>query len=479
MKKNGFSHQAYLWLVTVLAVVAVVVVNLALERLDERAYLRLDLSPDSVSEVSQKTKTILSSLNEDVTVTVVRRTGAESALGSFIDELLGKYQALSGHIKAQYVDPEAAPYLIAKLNPSGREVEENTVFLSNANQSRIRRVDADQMTYQRTLDGEVYSLFCGDARFCGTMEILLSDQVRNAYFLTGHDEIPLESCSRFALSLGAMGLSCQELRLSVTQPSSSDLIVILSPKTDVSGQEAKALARFLDGGGQLLIAYDADTPQDKLSSLAQVLDLYGLGFETGKTVESIDSKDGYLDYPDWLCPALASENDVTSSVTGRIVMQNACAVSAPRLVATLTTTPLLETSQQAYRKLTAGDLYAFEKGDASGRQLLALLLEQNSGSLRIAQLGSTVLFLDDAALGGSNLMDASANLDFLTALVSRLRGEETIAASAELKVIPSNLIAFPSDREQQRVMALAIGLLPALILVTGLTVLLIRRRRVR
>lgn len=480
LAKKGLQKRAYLLLIALLALAAVITINIGLDRLDRSAYLRVDLSPDSLGEVSDRTRAILTGLDEELSITVARSSGGESALGSLIDELLSRYTSLSDRVNVTYVDPAAAPYVIARFNPSGREVEENTVFLSNADGTRIRRVDASQLTYLRTLDGTVYSLFCGDARLSGMMMNLLSKDVRRAYFLTGHGEKALPDCGRFALSLSATGYEVSDLSLGAVTPTSSDLVIIIAPTADITSRESKALSAFLDGGGRLLIAYDAFTPQDRLQTLSALLDLYGLKYESGTTVESVSEKGGYIDSPVWLCPEISDESDVTKDITERIIFKDCCAIAEPRHITSFTTTRLLSTSPKAYRKLVKGDLYTFEQGDASGRQLLALIREATrEGGARIAQIASVEPFLDDATLGESNLMDCSANLEFLGAVVSRLAGEEALNASAELKIIPNNLIAFSSGLEQSRVMALSVALPPTVILMVCLIVLINRRRRAR
>jgi ABC-2 type transport system ATP-binding protein len=444
-----------------------VALNLGLEAADGAACLRLDLSPDQVTALSDRSVAALAGLTDTVTFIVARGAGAQSELGDLLDELLAKYVAQSPYVSVRVVDPDARPYVFSALDKSGEAVTDNTVYLSNADGSRVRRVGSDQLIYERQPDGETCRLFCGDARFAGALEMLSSDAVHRAVFLSGHGEST--DATTLALTLTSLDCDTETLTLPDADPTAADTLIVLAPQTDLTAAETDALAEFLDSGGKLLIAYGADTDQSKLKQFATLLSLYGLDFEPGTTVET--ASDGYIDRPDHLVPALG-DAELLADIDQRLILPAACAMASPSRRGNVSAETLLTTSDKAYRKLADGDLYTFETGDASGRQILALSAETSAGA-RIVQLASVAALTD-----GADVLDASANLAFASACVGWLSGEDSAAGSADLKVLPNNLIVFADDTQENRVMVWSVAALPAAIAPAGMIALLIRRRRV-
>ena len=476
-KQHGPRRRGALWLTVLLAIVALVAVNAIAQVLDQRTGFSVDLTADRLTQLSARTQALLDGLDQEITVTLVRRSGSDTELGSLLQQYLDTLRAASPHIHVQSVDPDLKPYVISALDPTGAATE-NTLYVATAENARVRKIDSTQLLYQRTLDGETYRLFCGDARFAGALSMLLDDAPRRAWFLTGHGETAMEKCGTFALALSAQGYEVGALSLAQQEPEKGDLLLVLSPQTDLLDSELKQLKAFLDGGGHLLAAWGADTPQQRLGSFATLLDLYGLGFEPGVVVESLNERDRFLDRPDLLCPQAQDESDVTQTLSQRLLLPEAVAVQAPRLVSGITATRLLSTSAKAYRKLTDSDRYAFATGDASGRQTLAVAADSlKDDGPRLLLLGSAVIFQDDATISGGNLMDASGNLELLLNCAAHLAGEGPSQQTADLKVVPTNLITFGSESEQNRVMALSIAALPLLVLLAGTVILLIRRKR--
>ena len=469
--KSRMRRRGSAWLAALLTLALLLALNFGLEKLDDAAYLRLDLSPDSVASLSERTLAELAALDTEATFTAARRTGAQTELGAMLDELLEKYAAESPLVRVRVLDPDLRPYEFTALNESGAVIADDTVFVTL--NGRTMRVNADQFLYARTLDGETYRLFCGDARFAGILAALRSGETRRAVFLTGHGETEASACQTAALSLSAAGLEVCSLPIAQADLTSNDMALLLAPQVDLTISEAKTLATFVDGGGALLLACDASADFARLKNFATLLDLYGLGYESGTVVESVGESERYIDTPDTLCP-IATDASICETLDQRLIFPNACAIAAPSFRAEVTTEALLTTSATAYRKLAGGDLYTFEPGDASGRQTLAL---SATASGRIVLLSSVRALLDDGQVSGANLLDASDNLDFFTACAGWLTGGDAIEGSTDLKVLPNNAIVFDDESQRETLTVWSVAALPTLVALVGVAVLLVRRRR--
>lgn len=474
--KKRLAHGGYATLATLIALSLLVLLALSLDALDACAYLRLDLSPDSLSDLGEQTRLTLETLSEDIHFYTIYKTGTATSLRALQEETLARYIALSPHILVENIDPALEPHRVAALNPSGEAVGEGAVFVANSGGTRVLRVREGDFLYNRTLEGKVYALFCGETRFTGAILNLTSADIPRVQCLTGHGETPRAAISTVEMQLRALGFEVDEADLNNGAPQAGTALFVLAPKTDLTDAEVHTLKAWLDAGGRMLIAYGADTPQEKLQNFATLLDLYGLGFESGYVVESASRPDAFVDLPERVKPGVLP-HPITENLTERLILPAACAVRVPDPRPGVETESLLLSSDRAYRKTDiAGNLHVFEPEDVSGRQTLALAAT-GAGGMRVVQLASVSMLMDESETTGGNLLNASANLEWVAACAQWLLGREEIIASADLKVIPTNLVTFASEREKQLVSYAIVCAIPGVILLIGCAVTLKRRRR--
>ena len=90
------------------ATTAFVVLILAmLNYLAFRHYERFDLTSEGMYTLSDKSKSVLKDLRDDVTVYLFMSRSEPSFADT--DELLQRYKAASSHVLVQYVDPDREP----------------------------------------------------------------------------------------------------------------------------------------------------------------------------------------------------------------------------------------------------------------------------------------------------------------------------------------------------------------------------------
>ena len=96
-KKNKklLKKGSYSLLLTVVVIAIAVFVNLLAGELPSSA-TKIDVSENKLYTIGDETKSVVSALNEDVTLYLVAEDGSED---STLDELLTRYRDLSSHIK--------------------------------------------------------------------------------------------------------------------------------------------------------------------------------------------------------------------------------------------------------------------------------------------------------------------------------------------------------------------------------------------
>ena len=474
--KKQFPFGLYNALLCLMAAVIFVLSALCVQSAEEKWYLKLDLSDDGVSRLSDYTLSRLDTLEEDVTLHIIHTYGASDHLYDLQSETLMKMAAVCPRVTVETIDPAAQPHLLLALAGDTAGIPDGTVFVRNEKATRTVRIDAEEFIFSRRIGTEEYTIYCGEAMLIGGIDRAVDENPAAVWFITGHGEAEDAATAQLRLQLSARGLEIRSGVLAMSQPRPGDVLALIGPTTDLTSAESAALKGHLNSGVHLLAACGADTPIDRLPNLTALMDLHGLGWRTGWAVENPHQSAHFVDEPALLSPILAAENGVLDALPGRLILPRSCALQTPALRPGTTAKVLLTTSDQAILKQDVNAATsAAEPGDESGRLPLAILAE--SGETYILQIASTQMLLTGVEGAGSHILDASENLSFIAACVEHITDSgEGATLEAGVKQLPTQLITFPNQQVQQRVSLILMLALPVtLTLAMGIVVL--RRRR--
>lgn len=474
MKRKQLPFSLYNTALCLLVAAIFVLGVLCIQAAEEKWYLKLDVSDDQVTRLSDYTLSRLDALEEDVTIHLVHRPGS-STLYDLQQETLLKLAAECPHIRLAAIDPEAQPHLLLALTGDTAGVADGTVFVQNAAATRTVRIDPEEFLFARRIGTEQYTIYCGEAMLIGGIDRAVDEDPAAVWFVTGHGEPGEDELSQLILQCRAMGLEIRSGTLALMSPKAGDVVALIGPENDLTLTETEALKAALNSGVHLLVACGADTPVSRLGNLQALCDLYGLGFREGWTVENAAETAFFVDDPGLLSPSLA-DNSVLDALPGRLILPRAAALLEPALRPGTTADIFLTTSDRAILKqdVNAAVLTA-EPGDTSGAMPLALLAE--SGESYILQLASVQMLLTTAEADGAYVLDASENLAFLTACLEQMTDTgEGATLDAGVKQLATQLITFPSQQARQNVSAVLLGFWPVL-LTLAMLIVLIRRRR--
>jgi len=118
--------------------------------------------------------------------------------------------------------------------------------------------------------GEEYTIYCGEAQLIGAIGRACTDNPVGVYFLTGHGELTQEDCSLLALQLRSNGFEVHSGEIARIAPAATDILLLLAPRSDLTGDEAQTLAAFLDNGGRVRRGYPVFSPDAAASRLQPV-----------------------------------------------------------------------------------------------------------------------------------------------------------------------------------------------------------------
>ena len=476
MKKKQLPFGIYNTLLCLMATVIFVLGALCVQAAEEKWYLKLDLSDDGVSRLSDYTLSRLEALEEDVTLHIIHSYGVPSDLYDLQSETLLKMAAECPHITVELIDPVAQPHLLLDLTGDTAAIPEGTVFVRNQQGSRTVRIDAEEFIFARRIGTEEYTIYCGEAMLIGGIDRAVDEDPAAVWFITGHNEAEEAATAQLRLQLSAMGLEVRSGVLAMIQPRAGDVLAMIGPTTDLTDGEITTLKNHLNNGVHLVAACGADTPIDRLPNLTALMDLYGLGWRAGWAVESAAQTACFVDEPALLSPLLTEGNAVLDALPGRLILPRSCALATPALRPGTTAKVLLTTSDQAIlKKDVNAATAAAESSDESGCLPLAILAE--CGDTAILQLASTQMLLTGVESAGSHVLDASENLSFVAACIEHITDSgEGATLEAGVKQLPTQLISFPNQQIQQHISLLLLLALPVTLTLAMLLVVLRRRR---
>ena len=393
--KRSVKIGTYSFVMGVIVLAALIVANLLVGALPSKV-TDIDVSGTGLTEISDGTAKFVSGMTEDVTIYWLCEDGVEDEQFRL---LLSRYEEAGKHVTVKVVDPLkdtafTSKYSVSSVSPYSVIVESarrstvvdmadyyaytNSVFQVVYQQfpqyfpadilEPMSRAELDSFTAQNgtvisymlmqmglnisdITQYETVHSFVGESKITAALDYVTQEYIPHAYLLSGHgDAKPSETLTGL---LDSMDLNLTELDLSASGgiPVDTGVLILFSPKTDLSAHEASLITEYLNAGGSLMLNTAPDTVAS-FPNLQSVVELFGLKAEAGLVQEG---DTGYIANSSQytLKPTANTSHSAMAYVSSSgytFQMPNAHAISAAEtLPAGVTVTPLLTTSDKAVR----------------------------------------------------------------------------------------------------------------------------------
>ena len=454
---------SYSIIITVILLAILVVVNI-MASVIPKSYTKFDISSAKLYSVTSNTKAVVNNLEKDVTIYWVVQADEEDDV---IDNLLAKYEALSGHIEIIKKNPDTYPTFAAQY--TDEDVENNSLIVECGDKYRYIAYDEIYLT---EIDYSTYSYvysFDGEGAITSAIDYVVSDELPNLYLLEGHGEAELPSEFSEQIEKENMIINTFSLLNEDNIPEEADCILIYAPETDISVEEKTLLANYIDEGGKVLVIAGPGNDTE-LSNLTGLLENYGVSASVGIVVEE-DRNHYAFQAPYILLPDIES-----STVTDPIIESNYYIIMPISQGLTVESyeydiTELLTTSDTAFSKIAGYSLTTYDKedDDIDGPFALAVDIEaDNEGEL--IWIASSY-FLEDRY----NSYSSGANLDFGMNALSKLLGERE-AISIRSKSLSYSYLTI-SDSEATQIKVIMLAVIPGIFIVDGIMTVTERKKR--
>lgn len=466
MKQNlAMKGGAYSLAVTAIVLAIVIVVNIFVSTLPA-SVTRLDISSSKLYSITSNTKAVVNNLQQDVTIYWVVQADQED---SILENLLSKYESLSGHIDVVKKNPDVFPTFAQQY--TDETVPNNSLIVVSG--ERYRYISYSEL-YETELNYYTYSYvatgFDGEAMITSAIDYVVTDELPKLYTVEGHGEGTLPDTFADAIEKANVELEPLSLLTVDEIPEDGDAVMIYAPQSDISEEERDLLLNYAENGGKLLVI-SGPVRDSSLPNLNGVLEYYGVQVVDGIVIET-DRSSYAAGYP----YAILAQRE-SHSITDPLIDEGyypVLAIAQGLQVGTSTTgtvTELLTTSNTSFSKAAGYNLttYEQEEGDTAGPFALALSVE-TAGS------GQILWFSSDQFLNeGYNTYSSGANVDLVMNGLSSLIGERE-AIAIRSKSLDYNYLTI-DEETASTLKALMIGILPIGYLGIGVVVILGRRRK--
>lgn len=477
MKRGRFFYGALSVAFTALILCAAIALNVFAGMLTDRFSLKADLSGRGILRVSDETAAALSSLESDVTLSIIGSErgfllSGESELSAGIGpdllsdllDALKKYESVSkGRLRIRFIDPGLSPDFISEHSKSV-PLRLKDMVLEGPNGSRELRLEEMFAIKTDEITGLPHAAgLLSEQRLISALGYITGGRSFTAAFLTGHGEYDPEGLRAL---FSSSGLECESLNLRLKDPEPNcGIIVVCAPTADISDDEAKKLAAFMSRGGGVAVLLDTSTPP--LDTLEAFLAKWGVRSERAIALDpsQSDPRDVFS-----IIPAIA-DHAMTAALSKQTPLLSTRARPISAVLSEsggVTVSPLLVTSEDSYSKKLSAENPVFDRqpGDVSGPFIIASVSSgEGGGHLLLAPVG---LAFDDA-IKDSGLENARFFTEFLRLT---LDGGVPLPSSAGFEKSGLSLLAW----QARIIVPLLAGGVPLLVAALGAAVCLRRRR---
>ena len=174
---NAFRGGSYSLIISAVVLALLVVANVFASALPS-AMTKYDISSTKLYSVTSNTKVVVNALEEDVTIYWIVQSGKEDDI---IENLLSKYETLSGHIKVVKKNPDVFPTFTEQY--TNETVQNNSLIVECGDRSRF--IGYDDIYIQ---EADVYSYsyntsFDGEGAITSAIDYVVSEELPQLYML--------------------------------------------------------------------------------------------------------------------------------------------------------------------------------------------------------------------------------------------------------------------------------------------------------
>lgn len=475
------------WLIegtTTLALVSIIIaaficLNIFMHNLE---LTPIDLSQEKLFTLSEESKDKVRNINKDVNIYFIEYNSDNPSV-----ELSKQYHSVNDKIKTEIVTAESRPDLVQKY---GIQSGSQGIILECGEKSKVL-TDNDLYTYDMTT---YETINIAEEKLTSSILTVTSEKIPKLYFLEGYSSYSL------AQQMNYLGIFLQNEINEVKQlnilstgkvPDDCDSLIICTPEKDFDEIAANAIIDYINSGRNILWLNSAVTKNQDLPNVNRVLAMYGVKpFEIGTILET-DEKKMVAQTPYIIFPNI-SYSVPTKSIynTEGVIFINATKINtlSDEELSNLNVSKqvLLSTSSKSFFRSdfsiqTVSKTEKDVEGEfVVGAELVKTISEANEEEGKSAVKSKMIIlgdnnFITDYPIGNGNspVIRLAKNKDLiLNSMAYLVDREEDITVRKS-----TGTVAYTATEQQDSIIKVVIFGVPGIIILAGIIVWIIRRRR--
>jgi len=471
-KTAAFKKGTYSFVLSALALVICIVFNMILGSLPSTV-TQIDVSGAQLFTISEQTKQICEGIEIPVGLYLITPDGT---VDNNISNLLDRFGDLSDELTIQQIDPEKKPEFISQYTSSSMN-SNSVLVVSEKRHTVVDYYDIYVVEYDYDYSsGQQYVsdlTFEGEQALSSAIHYVTTDDLPVVYALSGHGETGLSSAMNTYVERENVTRKSLNLISEGGVPGDCDCIVIIAPSTDLATAELEMLIEYMENGGNMIIITDYQEGTD-MTNFNQLANYYGLQMEEGIVIEG--NAGYYYYYPYWLLPELSTHTVAYPiySAGSYVMLGAAQGMTETTHRDSLTVTPLLTTSADAFSRVDMANSTTYEKTDADkeGPFMLGAAATETVNGLESKLVWFTSRTLVDEEFDS---VVSGANSDLFLNCISWMCAREDAISIRGKSVYNTGLVFTSSQITTYSTIAMVV--VPVLIIAAGVAVWLIRRKK--
>lgn len=249
----------------------------------------IDVTKEKLYSLSEESKQKVKNISEEVHIYFF---GIEE--NSTLVDLAKQYEKANSNIKPDVIKVTDRPDLAEKY---GVSEEDQGIVVQSSNRNKILSL-SDFTTYDYSSGT---SLDTTEQKLTNALIDTTISRKPKIYFLTGHKETTNLTIFKTFLANEVNDIATLNL-LSEPLPEDCDCLAIISPQNDFTTYETEQIISYIEKGGNILFLSSKTT--SLLPHIQEVLSIYGVSLQEGMVREE-STQNSILDTPSYILPSMS------------------------------------------------------------------------------------------------------------------------------------------------------------------------------
>lgn len=472
IKKKWLRSIALTILLFAIIVALYLVINFAVQQAN---FTDFDFTKEKIYSISQATEDKLQNLDEDVTISIYN-------MYQYVEDFAYKYANLNDHIKVEELEN-----LNAKTDwKTNYGVTDTSSFVVIQTEDREKILfSSDFYTYDYTTYEEIDTT--EEAITNAILDVTIEEKPK-IYFLTGHNLYSEDYFQYLQMSLEDEANEVESIDLLTTGsvPEDCQVLVITALQEDITEKERDAILDYIEQGGEILLLMDPNLNKIEMPNFQDVLDEYGVSVSDGYLLEG-DANQMMAGAPNYIIAPISSSSEIVKNISMGL---NICLINSGKL--DFASTEELEEKNVTLETLATVSDQAFYRTDLESSSETKIDSDEDAAGATVAAMLTKEVDEDNTSkliVFANTAFATNVQIDpqYYILAITNYNNEDVLLNSVSYLTQREDNITIRKDSEavttynvtemQTRIVLGLIFSIPILIVVIGIVVWQLRRRK--